>query len=111
VPLGEGYAVADLIAKLGCEVVVVARNRLGTINHTLLTVQALQHIGIEQLKVVLMVGNKPDFSSASNAKTLSEVLAPIPVLVVGFLGPKPLVLEAVKKNVKKIKKTLAQILR
>jgi len=58
-----------------------------------------------------MAGTKPDFSSASNAKTLSEILAPIPVLEVGFLRTKPLVLEAVKKNVKKIKKTLAQILR
>ena len=111
VPLGEGYTVADLIAKLVCEVVVVARNRLGTINHTLLTVKALQHIGIEQLKVVLMASNKPDFSSASNAKTLSEILAPLPILEIEFLGTKPLVLKAVKKNVRKIKKTLAQILR
>ena len=38
VPLGEGFSVLDLIAKLGCEAIVVSRNRLGTINHTLLTV-------------------------------------------------------------------------
>src|SRR5262249_51966743 len=31
VPLGEGYTVADLISKLNCEVIVVSRNRLGTI--------------------------------------------------------------------------------
>ena len=40
-PLGEGFSVLDLIAKLGCETVVVSRNQLGTINHTLLTVDAL----------------------------------------------------------------------
>src|SRR5271165_6767216 len=36
VPLGSGFTVADLIAGLDGRVVVVARNRLGTINHTLL---------------------------------------------------------------------------
>lgn len=110
VPLGEGYTVADLIAKLGCEVVVAARNRLGTINHTLLTVQALQHIGIQRLKVVLMARNDRDFSSRSNLKFLSETLAPIPVLEIRFLGRNPFALDALKKSAKKMKKTLAQIL-
>ncbi len=111
VPLGEGYTVADLIIRLGCEVMVAARNRLGTINHTLLTVQALQHSGIQGLKVVLMDRKDRDLASVSNGKLLSEILAPIPVLQVGFLGPNPLDLAALKKNAKKIKKTLAQILR
>jgi len=105
VPLGKGYTVADLIAKLGCEVVVVARNRLGTINHTLLTVQALQHIGIEHLKVVLMAGNKPDFSTASNAKTLSEILPPIPSWRSPFWGGRETARPGgCEKNVKKNQK-------
>ena len=37
VPLGEGFTVRDLVARLGCEVIIVSRNRLGTINHTILT--------------------------------------------------------------------------
>src|SRR6266536_1260290 len=72
VPLGEGYRVADLIRQLDCKVLVAARNRLGTINHTLLTVQALQHIGIQRVKVVLMSENSRDFSSRSNGIILPE---------------------------------------
>jgi dethiobiotin synthetase len=54
VPLGRGFTVADLIAGLGCEVVVVGRNQLGVINHTLLTVGALQNIGVKRVVVALM---------------------------------------------------------
>jgi dethiobiotin synthase len=41
VPLGPAHFVLDLIRELRCEVVVVSCNKLGTLNHTLLTVQAL----------------------------------------------------------------------
>src|SRR3954447_582296 len=37
-PLGEGYNALDLIQELKCRSIVVAGNRLGTLNHTLLTV-------------------------------------------------------------------------
>ena len=40
----------DLIAKLDCEVIVVSRNRLGTINHTLLTVRRSATSGIKDLR-------------------------------------------------------------
>ena len=110
VPLGEGYNVADLIEKLGCEVIVAAANKLGTINHTLLTIQASQHIGLQRLKVVLMGVGRRDDSSSSNRRILVEMLAPIPVLGVPFLGAKPMEMAALKKSEKKMKKTLAQIL-
>jgi dethiobiotin synthetase len=114
VPLGEGYTVADLIAALKCEVLVVSRNRLGTINHTLLTIQTLR--GAQQpaarspVKVVLMQQAKNDPSSASNAEILAELLAPIPLIQLGFMGAKPLSAPAWEKNLKKINKVLAQIL-
>ena len=54
VPLADGTTVRDLIARLHCEVIVVSRNQLGTINHTLLTVEALKTIDNKGLKVVLM---------------------------------------------------------
>jgi dethiobiotin synthetase len=99
-----------LIAKLGCEVIVVSRNRLGTINHTLLTFCALQHAGLHRLKTVLMSSPEADSSASSNCLILAELLAPTPVLPIGFLGRNPLRLEALKQNAKKIKKTLARIL-
>ncbi len=45
VPLGDGYTVRDLIHRLNCAVFIVSRNQIGTINHTLLTVEALQVTG------------------------------------------------------------------
>jgi len=110
VPLGDGYTVADLIAKLNCEVIVVARNRLGTINHTLLTVRTLQHIGIRSLSVVLMSGKKRDISSLSNPKILAELLGCVPLHPIRYLGENNVRVGALKKNRKKIKKTLARIL-
>jgi dethiobiotin synthetase len=110
VPLGEGFTVRDLIARLDCEVIIVARNRLGTINHTLLTVDALQHIGIQWFKAVLMSSLEDDFSSGSNGQMLAELLAPTPVFPVGCLGRNPLRFEALKKSQKKIERTLAQIM-
>jgi dethiobiotin synthetase len=42
VPLNERELIIDLMTVLGLPVVVVARSGLGTINHTLLTVEALR---------------------------------------------------------------------
>ncbi len=110
VPLGEGFTVADLIAKLRCETLVVSRNRLGTINHTLLTVRALQDTGNQRLKVVMMGCPKRDVSSRSNVATLAGLLAPVPAVEVPFLGPKPLRPAVIKNHAKKIKKMLARML-
>jgi len=87
VPLGKGYTVAGLIAKLDCRVIVVARNRLGTINHTLLTVECLQVLGFlrSELTVVLMSDRTPDTSSRDNRSTLEELLKPVTVLSIPFL--------------------------
>ncbi|GGK82520.1 dethiobiotin synthase [Rufibacter glacialis] len=42
VPLNDRELVLDLIQKLGLEVVIVSRNYLGSINHTLTTVEVLK---------------------------------------------------------------------
>jgi dethiobiotin synthetase len=110
VPLGEGYTVRDLIARLQCEVIVVSRNRLGTINYTLLTVEALKTIENKGLKVVLMSHKNQDASASSNCQILAEMLAPTPVLPVPFLGASSLPIEALKESRKKIQKSLARIL-
>lgn len=110
VPLGEGFTVRDLVAKIGCEVIVVSRNRVGTINHTLLTGAALQNAGIKEFTTVLMAAQTGDASASSNRRILAEMLAPNPVFAIGFLGRDPLRLEALKKISRKVAKTLAQVL-
>lgn len=119
VPLGEDYTVLDLIARLACDVVVVSRNQLGTINHTLLTVQALRpapaplHLSARRpapvvRAVALMDAVSRDLSRRSNPAILSELLAPIPLVTVPFLGRNCERISAVKKNAKKLQKTLAR---
>jgi dethiobiotin synthetase len=108
VPLGERYLVSDLIRRLNCEVIVVSRNRLGTINHTLLTVATLKNLRVKNIVIALMDVNKTDVSCATNAKLLSELLAPIPIRQIDFIRKNPNKIAILKKSCKKIKKTLAQ---
>lgn len=46
VPLTENCMVSDFAARLGLPAILVARSRVGTINHTLLTVAALRQSGV-----------------------------------------------------------------
>lgn len=53
VPLNRRQTIADLIAQLGYPVVLVGRSGLGTINHTLLSLEALRRRQIAVWGVVL----------------------------------------------------------
>jgi dethiobiotin synthetase len=55
VPVNESEFMLDLMRRLNLPVVVVARSALGTINHSLLTLQALQGAGLG-VKGVVVVG-------------------------------------------------------
>jgi dethiobiotin synthetase len=90
-------------------VIVVGRNKLGILNHTLLTVKELQARAVRHLNVVLMNSKSKDASVSTNSRVLRELLAPVEVLEIPFLGPNPSSLKALKANHKKLKKVLAQI--
>lgn len=47
VPITYKYTVADFAKELNLPVLVVSANRLGTISHTLLTLESIRHRGIE----------------------------------------------------------------
>ena len=53
VPLDDRHLMVDLMAALGLPVLVVARSELGTINHTLLTLDQLRRRGCLLLGVVV----------------------------------------------------------
>jgi dethiobiotin synthetase len=53
VPIGWDWGIPELAKGLGYPVLVVAANRLGVLNHTLLTLDAIRHAGIQCLGVVL----------------------------------------------------------
>jgi dethiobiotin synthetase len=53
VPLTPGYLVRDLAVDLGLPVVIAARPGLGTVNHTLLTIEAARAAGLAVAGVVM----------------------------------------------------------
>jgi dethiobiotin synthetase len=83
VPLGEDFDIADLVRELTFPLLVVARAGLGTVNHTLLTVEAARARGLEVAGVVL--NGALDESSETNAALIEtrgdvRVLAQVPWL-------------------------------
>ena len=81
VPLTLGYLVRDFARELGLPVVIAAAPGLGTINHTLLTVEAARAVGLEAKLVVLTPW--PDDPSAverSNRNAI-EQLCEVPAAV------------------------------
>jgi dethiobiotin synthetase len=75
VPLTSGgYLVRDLMTALGLPVVVVARPGLGTINHTLLTLEAARGVGLDVRAVVLSPWpEEPTPMEASNRRTIAAL--------------------------------------
>jgi dethiobiotin synthetase len=79
VPLAEDYLVRDLARDLGMPVTVVASPGLGTINHTLLTIDAVRSAGLEVGKVILNFWPEaPSLLEVSNRETIAE-LGSVPV--------------------------------
>jgi dethiobiotin synthetase len=69
VPVGSDWTILDLAAALALPVLVVARPGLGTVNHSLLTVDAARRAGLEVAAVVL---NGDDPLAGSNAAMIEE---------------------------------------
>jgi dethiobiotin synthetase len=80
VPLSPAYLVRDLAAELGYPLVIVASPGLGTINHTLLTVESARAAGLEVGAVVLNPWpDNPSEIERDNRKTIAS-LADVEVL-------------------------------
>jgi dethiobiotin synthetase len=82
-PLGDNDRVVDLAHDLGLPLVIIARNALGTINHTLLTLHAA-HTLYDDMKVAGIILNNPtppgdDPSLRSNRQEIAS-RSTVPVL-------------------------------
>jgi dethiobiotin synthetase len=74
VPLAPDYLVRDLAADLGYPLVVVASPGLGTINHTLLTIESARVAGLEVATVVLTPWPQgPSEIERSNRETIAAL--------------------------------------
>lgn len=63
----------DLAKEFKARAIVAALDKLGTINHTLLTVDELEHNGVEVLGVILSEPEKADESTRTNAEALRRM--------------------------------------
>ena len=85
VPLTPGYLVRDYARELGLPLVVAARPGLGTLNHTLLTLEAARAVALEVRAVVLTPWpEQPSVMERSNHATI-ERLGAVPVLTLPVL--------------------------
>jgi dethiobiotin synthetase len=74
VPLAPGYEVRDWARDLGLPVVIVARAGLGTLNHTLLTVESIRAAGVTCAGIVLNPGALPEGDSTLARRTNGALL-------------------------------------
>jgi dethiobiotin synthetase len=122
-PVAEDGTALDMIRALGCDVLVAAPNRLGAINHTLLTVSAIQFDtgsrnrkaidrSRKRLSVCLIDQAEPDASSRDNAGVLEELLGSVPLwrlpFFAGDLSQPDAIKTAAKLFAKKFQKSLAR---
>jgi dethiobiotin synthetase len=74
VPLGGDYLVRDLAGDLGLPLVIAATPGLGTINHTLMTIECARAAGLEIASVVFTPWpGEPSAMEFSNAETVAEL--------------------------------------
>jgi dethiobiotin synthetase len=72
-PVTWEWNMTDLASDLGACALVVAEDRVGTINHTLLTLSALELAGIPCAGVVLTTPETTDRSTGANAAAIARL--------------------------------------
>lgn len=80
VPLTDDAYVIDLAEELELPVILVARSTLGTINHTLLSLEAIHRRGLPLAGVVMSGPETPHNRAAIERYGKAEILAEIPWL-------------------------------
>ena len=74
VPITGTTTWLDLVVRLRLPMLLVAANRLGTVNHSALTARVAASAGVAMLGFVLsQPGRETDVSAASNAETIAAV--------------------------------------
>jgi dethiobiotin synthetase len=108
-PLGENFDSRDLIIALRATPIIVAQNKLGCVNHLLLTLEALPKNLRAKTKIILMSPPKPEAATASNAKLLGQFFPAGEIFSLPWLGEKFETAEILKKPA--VRKTFSTLLR
>lgn len=80
VPVERGYSMADMAIEFALPVIVVTDNRLGCINHTLLTIQAIHAAGLKCAGIILNHTSTAEDAATVTNRAVLEELAGVPML-------------------------------
>ncbi len=83
VPITRDFFMIDLIKNLKCEVVLVSRPSLGTINHTLLSVEALKNRNIKLNSIIFSNYGEKDMDLIQENKKIISHYSGADVYIVG----------------------------
>jgi dethiobiotin synthetase len=81
VPIRDGITMAELARRMGLPLLIVARDALGTINHSMLTVESARSRGLKILGIVVNRSRpgRPDLAERLNPKAIADATG-VPVL-------------------------------
>ena len=80
VPVAPATLMADLAAALGLPAIVVVANRLGCINHTLLTIESIRARGLDCSGLILNSMDREAADAGLENRSLLEELSDVPIL-------------------------------
>lgn len=73
VPIAPGFTMADFAVQLALPVIVVVGNKLGAVNHAVMTVQGIRARGLECRAIVLNhIGEEWDTAAVTNRRLIEE---------------------------------------
>jgi dethiobiotin synthetase len=87
-PASDEDSMADLAADFGFPLIVVAANRLGTINHTLLTLEVAASRKLQVAAVILndLPDDSSDPSRSTNFDDLQQLITQLPLIFLNSRG-------------------------
>ncbi len=81
VPINERDCMIDLAAHLGLPVVLVSRHYLGSINHTLLSLEVLRGRGMQCAGIVFSGGDNPESARIIQQHSGTKIIAELPEMI------------------------------
>jgi dethiobiotin synthetase len=108
-PLGDHFNSRDLIVALRARPFIVAPNKLGVVNHVLLTLEALPKNLRSRAGIILMSPAMPDTATSTNAGLLARLLSREKIFTLPWLGDEFNAVAALKKA--RVRKVLAALAR
>ncbi len=79
-PILADFTMGDLARSMDATVVVVVANKLGALNHTLLTLASIKHFGLPCAGIVFNhIGSCEDIAAQTNRRILDQITA-VPIL-------------------------------